>query len=37
VPDEDRWGSERWIGLGEPKVKDLNPGWPGDGVFTVAA
>lgn len=33
VPDEDRWGSERWIGMGNPKVRDLAPGWPGDGVF----
>lgn len=37
VPDEDRWGSERWIGMGNPRVADLNPGWPGDGVFTVPA
>src|ERR1017187_1374997 len=37
VPDEDRWGSERWIGMGDPKVHDLAPGWPGDGVFAQAA
>lgn len=33
VPEEDRWGSERWIGMGNPRVHDLLPGWPGDGVF----
>jgi hypothetical protein len=36
VSTEDRWASERWIGLGNPKVRDLAPGWPGDGVFAVA-
>lgn len=33
VPTEDRFGSERWIGLGGPHILDLAPGWPGDGVF----
>ena len=37
VSTEDRWASERWIGLGNPKVLDLAPGWPGDGVFAQAA
>jgi hypothetical protein len=37
VPGEDRWGSERWIGLGNPRVHDLAPGWPGDGVFAQVA
>jgi hypothetical protein len=37
VSTEDRWASERWIGLGNPHITDLNPGWPGDGVFTAAA
>jgi len=33
VPTEDRFGAERWIGLGNPRVLDFAPGWPGDGVF----
>lgn len=37
VSTEDRWASERWIGLGQPRIVDLAPGWPGDGVFTGAA
>lgn len=37
VPDGDRWGSERWIGMGTPKVADLLPGWPGDSLFAQAA
>ncbi len=37
VPDGDRWGSERWIGLGAPNVVDLNPGWPGDSIFELPA
>ncbi len=37
VPSEDRWGSERWIGMGNPRVFDLLPGWPGDTLFAQAA
>jgi hypothetical protein len=37
VSTDDRWASERWIGLGQPRIVDLAPGWPGDGVFTVSA
>jgi hypothetical protein len=37
VPTEDRFGAERWIGLGNPKVLDLAPGWPGDGSFAQEA
>lgn len=25
---EDRWKAEEWIGSGQPKIVDLNPGWP---------
>lgn len=28
IEDGDRYAAERWIGLGNPKVKDLAPGWP---------
>ncbi len=35
VSDEDRWGSERWIGTGNPTVVDLAPGWPGDVSFAL--
>ena len=24
----DRWDAERWIGSGNPRILDLNPGWP---------
>lgn len=24
----DRWDAERWIGLGDPRIHDLRPGWP---------
>lgn len=29
----DRWDAERWIGLGEPRVYDLLPGYPSMSVF----
>lgn len=25
---ENRWEAEAWIGLGNPRIKDLSPGWP---------
>jgi len=28
-----RFAAEGWIGLGDPKVKDLRPGWPSWGLF----
>ena len=28
-----RFDAERWIGLGDPKVLDLNPGWPAASLF----
>lgn len=28
-----RFDAERWIGLGDPKVLDLNPGWPEARLF----
>jgi hypothetical protein len=28
-----RFDAERWIGLGAPRVLDLAPGWPSEGVF----
>lgn len=28
VDDTDRYGAERWIGSGTPRIKDLKPGWP---------
>jgi hypothetical protein len=28
-----RFDAERWIGLGEPEVLDLNPGWPAANLF----
>lgn len=30
---ESRFDAERWIGLGNPKVFDLLPGWPGEELF----
>lgn len=32
-PTEDRWQAERWIGMGGPRVLDLNPGWPAEELF----
>lgn len=29
-PAEPRYEAERWIGLGNPRVRDLLPGWPHD-------
>ena len=29
-PPEPRWEAERWIGLNNPRVVDLLPGWPHD-------
>lgn len=29
-----RFDAERWIGLGDPKVLDLAPGWPATELFT---
>ena len=28
-----RFDAERWIGLGDPRVLDLNPGWPAANLF----
>jgi hypothetical protein len=28
-----RFDAERWIGLGAPRVLDLNPGWPAANLF----
>lgn len=28
VDSTDRYGAERWIGSGSPRIKDLKPGWP---------
>ena len=28
-----RFDAERWIGLGDPRVLDLNPGWPAASLF----
>ena len=30
----DRWDAERWIGSGNPRILDLNPGWPAFERFT---
>jgi hypothetical protein len=30
---ESRFDAERWIGLGNPRVLDLLPGWPGEELF----
>lgn len=32
-PLENRWQAEHWIGMGTPRVLDLLPGWPGDGLW----
>lgn len=28
VKDDDRYAAENWLGTGNPRVKDLSPGWP---------
>lgn len=33
VSDDNRYAAEAWIGLGDPKVLDLVPGWPGSQPF----
>lgn len=32
-PTENRYQAERWIGMGEPRVFDLAPGWPSEELF----
>jgi len=32
-PSRSRFDAERWIGMGEPRVLDLNPGWPAANLF----
>jgi hypothetical protein len=32
-PTESRFQAERWIGMGEPNVFDLAPGWPSEELF----
>lgn len=32
-PQENRWDAERWIGMGDPRVFDLLPGWPADHLW----
>ena len=34
VSDESRYDAEGWIGLGNPDVHDLRPGWPTVGLFS---
>jgi hypothetical protein len=31
----DRMNAELWIGLEKPRVLDLLPGWPNEGLFTI--
>jgi hypothetical protein len=31
--ERSRFDAERWIGLGNPRVHDLNPGWPAANLF----
>lgn len=33
----DRYAAEAWVGLGDPCVVDLTPGWPGLDTFTMEA
>src|SRR5215469_8163517 len=32
-PTGDRMNAEEWIGMGDPKVLDVLPGWPNDAAF----
>lgn len=31
-----RWKAEEWIGERNPRIYDMNPGWPSEGLFTTS-
>lgn len=33
---ESRWQAEEWIGTGQPKIFDMNPGWPDPSRFVTS-